>query len=129
MTVIPPAEKDEAVFDLEEAMIGDSDAVGVAAEILDHLSRAAEGALGVDDPSTARGCCGKKPVSLRALGSRWTKGVACHEQAVHRPHLVPHGEGAAVPLQRIDLGDVDGGALGNVLLPARLTAHRMEPPG
>ena len=55
VTVILPAEKDAAVLDLEQAMIGDGNAVGVAAEIVDDLGGAAEGLLGVDDPAWAAG--------------------------------------------------------------------------
>lgn len=55
VAVILPAEVDAAVYDLEQAMIGDGDAVSVAAEIVDDLGGAAEGALGVDDPALMGG--------------------------------------------------------------------------
>ncbi len=55
VAVILPAEADAVVFDFEQAMIGDGDAVGVAAEIVDDLGGAAEGALGVDDPALIGG--------------------------------------------------------------------------
>src|SRR2546427_778283 len=36
-----------------EAVVGEADAVGVAAEVVDDLRRAAEGPLGIDDPLLA----------------------------------------------------------------------------
>jgi hypothetical protein len=55
VAVILPAEADTVVFDLEQPMVGDSHAVGIAAEILDDLGRAAKGTLGVDDPAAVGG--------------------------------------------------------------------------
>src|SRR5882672_10417992 len=55
VAVILPAEADAALFDLEQAVIGDGNAVGVAAEIVDDLGGAAEGTLGIDDPAAVRG--------------------------------------------------------------------------
>ena len=51
VAVVFPGKRDAAVFELEQTVIGDSDAVGVATEIGDDQGGAAEGALGVDDPS------------------------------------------------------------------------------
>ena len=56
VAIILPTEPDAAVFEFEQAMIGDGDLVGVASEIVDDLGRAAEGALGVDDPALTTGC-------------------------------------------------------------------------
>ena len=50
MAVVAPAEADLTVLDGEEAVVGDGDAVGVAAEVVEDLVGAGEGALGVDDP-------------------------------------------------------------------------------
>ena len=50
MTVVAPAEADLTVLHGEEAVVGDGDAVGVAAEVVEDLVGAGEGALGVDDP-------------------------------------------------------------------------------
>ena len=47
------AEGDAALVDRDEALIGDADAVGVSAEITNHLLGSAEGTLGVDDPRFA----------------------------------------------------------------------------
>ncbi len=43
-------EGDRAVGDGLDAVIGESDAMGVAAEVGEHVIGAAEGTLGVDDP-------------------------------------------------------------------------------
>ena len=48
--IILPAEADATVLAGEEPAVGDRDAMGVAAEIVEHLLRPAEGTLGVDDP-------------------------------------------------------------------------------
>ena len=53
MTIIPPAERDAIVGHADQPGIGDGDAMGVAAEIGQHLLRPAEGRLGVDDPFEA----------------------------------------------------------------------------
>jgi len=51
--VVAPAESDDAVVQGEEAVVAEGDAVGVAAEVGEHLRGAAEGGLGVDDPGRA----------------------------------------------------------------------------
>lgn len=45
------AERDAAIVERDEAAVRESDAMGVAAEIAEDLLGAAEGTLGVDDPS------------------------------------------------------------------------------
>ena len=55
VTVILPAEPDTAVFDLQEAVVGECDAVSVASEVLNDLGGAAEWALGIDDPALTAG--------------------------------------------------------------------------
>ena len=47
---VPPAEGDVAIFEGDEPVVGDGDAMGVSAEIAQGVLRSAEGALGVDDP-------------------------------------------------------------------------------
>ena len=42
---VAPAKGDLAICEGDEAMVGDGYAVGVAAEILEHIFRATEGAL------------------------------------------------------------------------------------
>jgi hypothetical protein len=48
--IIPPSEGDLVAVEGDESMVGNGDAVGVAAEIAHHMGRAAEGRLGIDDP-------------------------------------------------------------------------------
>ena len=50
VSVVPPAECDVVAIEGEQSMIGDGDAMGVAAEITQHLLGAAEGGFGIDDP-------------------------------------------------------------------------------
>ena len=47
---VAPAEGDLFVGQRNQAMVGDGDAVGIAAEILQHVLGSAEGWFGVDDP-------------------------------------------------------------------------------
>ncbi len=47
---VPPTEGDLAIGRRHQSMVGDGDAMGVAAEILEHIVGAAEGRFGVDDP-------------------------------------------------------------------------------
>ena len=51
--IVLPAEGDAFSIESQQAMIGDGDAVGVAAEIAQHLAGSAESRLGVDDPVLA----------------------------------------------------------------------------
>jgi hypothetical protein len=48
--VILVAEAYVAVIDVEQPLVGDSDPVGVAADVVEHLSRAGERRLRVDHP-------------------------------------------------------------------------------
>jgi hypothetical protein len=50
---VSPAEGDVALFEGDESVVGDGDAVGVAAEITQRMFRSAEGWLGIDDPVVA----------------------------------------------------------------------------
>ena len=50
MPVIGVAKTDLSGVGLQQSVVGDRDAVGVAADVVDHLRQAAEGRLGVDDP-------------------------------------------------------------------------------
>src|SRR3977135_50013 len=47
---VPPTKGDVAFVERNQSMIGDGDAMGVAAEILQHVFGSAEGWCGVDDP-------------------------------------------------------------------------------
>ena len=57
--VVLPREGAIAVFQGLQAGLGERNPVSLAAQIVEHLSRAAEGALGVDDPVLSTG--GPKP--------------------------------------------------------------------
>ena len=50
---IAPAESEVAIREGDEPGVGDGDAMGVCAEIAQHVLGAAEGALGVNDPVMA----------------------------------------------------------------------------
>ena len=50
MCRIAPAESDVAIGESDEPGVGDGDAMGVCAEIAQHVFGSAEGALGVNDP-------------------------------------------------------------------------------
>ena len=53
LAVVLPAKAHLAVGDVQDALVGDGDAVGVAAEVGQHAGRARERGLGVDDPLAA----------------------------------------------------------------------------
>ena len=48
--VVFVAETDRFIIEADEAVIGDRHAVGVAAEVVEHLCGSGEGAFGVDHP-------------------------------------------------------------------------------
>jgi hypothetical protein len=50
MRGIAPAEGDVALGESDEPGVGDGDAMGIGAEITQHMFRSAEGLLGLDDP-------------------------------------------------------------------------------
>ena len=50
---VAPAEGDVAIGESDQSAVGDGDAMGVGAEIAQHMFRPAEGPLGVDDPVVA----------------------------------------------------------------------------
>src|ERR1019366_9168477 len=58
---VSPAEGDVALGESNQSVVGDGDAVGVGAQIAQHIFRPSEGALGVDDPvmaeQYAQPCC------------------------------------------------------------------------
>jgi hypothetical protein len=49
-SVVPPAEAHAVVFQRDQTLIGDGDAVGIARQVFQHLPRSAEGWFGIDDP-------------------------------------------------------------------------------
>jgi hypothetical protein len=58
---VSPTESDVALGESDQPAVGDGDAMGVGAEIAQHVFRSAEGRLGVDDPvmaeEYAQPCC------------------------------------------------------------------------
>jgi hypothetical protein len=50
VSVVAPSQTDHTVAEAEQTVLRDGDAVGVAGEVVEDVSRAAEGLLGVDDP-------------------------------------------------------------------------------
>ena len=47
---ISPSESNLSVSEGKQSVVGDGNAVGVSAEIAQHVLRATEGRLGIDDP-------------------------------------------------------------------------------
>jgi len=66
---ITHAEPDLLIVEADEALIGDCDAVGVAAEIGDDLLGTGEGGLGVDHPIVMVQCA-QEPAQLLRVGQR-----------------------------------------------------------
>lgn len=52
--IVPPTKRDGVAVEGNETVVGDGDTVSVASEVTDHLLRAAEGGLGIDDPVLAK---------------------------------------------------------------------------
>jgi len=50
MAIIAPAKTHVSVFEREQPAVGNSDTVGIAAEIGQHLLRSAKGPFGIDNP-------------------------------------------------------------------------------
>lgn len=50
LSVIPPAEADMVIVEIEETAIANGNAMRVASEIRENLRRAGERTLGIDDP-------------------------------------------------------------------------------
>ena len=50
LRIVLPAEGDLIILEGDQATVGDGDAMSVAAEIAEHVMRAAERGLGIDHP-------------------------------------------------------------------------------
>ena len=50
---VAPAKSDVAVGESDQPAVGDGDAMGVGTKVAEHMFRAAEGRLGIDDPVVA----------------------------------------------------------------------------
>ncbi|BCH19693.1 hypothetical protein MesoLjLa_65440 (plasmid) [Mesorhizobium sp. L-2-11] len=48
--IVLPVEGDFVVLDGDEAIVGNGDAVGIAADVIEDLFGSGEGRLGIDDP-------------------------------------------------------------------------------
>ncbi len=136
--IILPLESDLAVLGREEPLVGDRHAMGVAAEIRQHLGRAAERRLGVDHPlglpqrSQIGGEAGyvlerlQLPEELQlapieALFERFEKQTA--EQA--REH--PHGKEEARPARDPALAIRGQAAAGNDAMHMRMMQQVLSP--
>jgi len=51
---VPPTKGDLAIGQRDQSMVGDGHAMGVAAEVLQHVLRTAERWFGIDDPILAK---------------------------------------------------------------------------
>jgi hypothetical protein len=114
VAIILPAEADPARGQTDQAAVGDGDAMGIAAEIIEHLLGSAERALGVDDPAN----CAQRPQPGSEGGWRGqVRQIAKepelarlegHLEAGHekpaietRQHLYRQKEAGAQPIQRV----------------------------
>src|SRR5665213_3958286 len=83
--IVLPAEHDVRIGHLDETMVGDGDAMGVAGQIVQYVFGPAERFLRVDDPVLAeqrtQKCGERLLVSQRSAGS---------EEAVSYTHLRAH---------------------------------------
>ena len=68
---VAPAEGDVAVGEIDQSGVGDGNAMGVGAEIAQHVGRSSEGGLGVDDPVVAEQH--PEPGSEGTWLSKWQK--------------------------------------------------------
>ncbi len=62
--IVFPLEPDLIVFDVEQAVIGDGDAVGIAAHVIEHLPGSCERSVGIDNPIAIFQAC-QMPGELR----------------------------------------------------------------
>jgi hypothetical protein len=108
MRGIPPAKRDLAIRQGNQSVVGDGDAVGVGAEILQDMLRSTEGSFAIDDPIMAKQLPepGGEDLGLReefegAMEAElaWGEGAlqSGHELAAKYPaqHFVGKKEGAA----------------------------------
>lgn len=65
IAVIFPAEGNMVIGDVGQSVVGDGDAVGVTAEITEHVIGPAKGRFGVDDPVGGAEAVDKRGESLR----------------------------------------------------------------
>src|SRR5439155_13183889 len=71
--VVLPAETNAAAVTIDKSAVGDGNAMGVAAEIVENLLRPAEGPLGIDHPlDLAQRLQMCKTLILRSVGAGFT---------------------------------------------------------
>src|SRR5262249_25378280 len=71
LTTVTGGEADPPVTHVEEPMIGNGDAMGIAAEIVQDLSRTGKRCLGVDNPLFGIALCAQLLAALRRA-QRWS---------------------------------------------------------
>ena len=83
MSRVAPAKGDLAIGERDQAVVGDGDAMGVAAQILEHVLGASEGRLAVDHPvlSVEWPQLGSEDLGL-SQGGELTREVRLHSQKV-----------------------------------------------
>ena len=120
LSVVAPAEADLSVVDGEEAVVGDGDAVGVAAEVVEDLLGTGEGPLGVDDPlGPAEGLEGAGKGGGVVEGG---EGVAELESAGEEGLLEEFKEEAAEQAGEDANGEEEAGAAANPAVACRSNA-------
>ena len=82
IAIILPAKLNLVVIDIEQTIIGDSDAVCIPCDILEHFFRSGEGLLGIDNPILFPG--GSDVTQEGIVHPKWFQGrkelqVACVE--------------------------------------------------
>ena len=65
VSIIPPLEGNASVMLTEDTIVGDSDAMGIAAKVIHHLLRTAEGRFAVGNPIGFIERCNKRVKLIR----------------------------------------------------------------
>lgn len=109
---IAVAEGDPPVLESHEALVADGDAMGIAAEVAEHLFRAGEGSFAVDDPGLGGG------LSQEAASQGFP-----HRRSAGDDSLLDALEELAPEDAREDAyGDEEAGATGNPAVSGRVEA-------
>ena len=88
LAIIFPAEANLIVFHVQQAVIGDGDAMGIAAHVVEHLLRPGERSFGVDDPfalfqsSQMPGECRPLPEWFQCAEELKFAGIECFLQPI-----------------------------------------------
>ena len=117
LAIVLPAETDVAVVDGQQAIVGDRDAVRVAAKVVEDAGGSVEGRLGVDDPvSLAHGL--EVAVEGGGLGERCEGAVKPQAALAEGAHEPPQKEGAEAPGENPD-GQEKAGSAGDPAIALR----------